>query len=406
MKRLTIALSVAMMVLLVSVTMMLTLSADRISAATVEPAPIRHAITQRAQLAPTGVLTPMAWLPFVMRRPPAIWFTYVPPIGSHSWLCGAVASYISPSEYDVAVYINVAGGWWTKPYWNSPLTPIGPDRTWCTDITTGGYDDQAGKIAAFLVRKGYTPPPGIGQTDLPDELYDNAFDYVITERTPTRYVQFSGYTWMVKAADFPAGPDNNYFSDSPSDVWVDAQGRLHLSIVYRDGQWRCTEVVMTQPLGYGTYTFTLASRVDLLDRNVVLGMFTWDGSAPLYHYREIDVEMSRWGETTALNAQFVVQPWDHPGNRHRFPLNLTSDYSTHRFTWRADQVQFASFQGHDPAPPPSALIEAWTYTGPDVPPAGAGNARINLWLQGHTPPSDGLRAEVIVESFKFAPLGN
>jgi hypothetical protein len=38
-----------------------------------------------------------------------------------------------------------------------------------------------------------------------------------------------------------------------------------------------------------------------------------------------------------------------------------------------------------------------------VPPAGNGNARINLWLNGGAPPSDGEEVEVIIESFEFMP---
>jgi hypothetical protein len=49
--------------------------------------------------------------------------------------------------------------------------------------------------------------------------------------------------------------------------------------------------------------FTIDSRVDLLDRNIVLGLFTWDTYAPQYNYREIDFEFSRWQNpsTTSVN---------------------------------------------------------------------------------------------------------
>ena len=44
-------------------------------------------------------------------------------------------------------------------------------------------------------------------------------------------------------------------------------------------------------------------------------------------YNEIDVEWSRWGDPQQDPAQFVVQPWDTPGNLVRFSAALASgDY--------------------------------------------------------------------------------
>lgn len=328
-------------------------------------------------------------------------FTYVPPYGSFDDLQGQV-SCVAPENYKVAVYIY-SYGWWNKPYWDAPLTPIQPDGTWTTDITTGSGDELATQIAAFLVPNGYAPPEMHGEQPLPPELYENAVDYIIVARSPYRTIEFSGYTWNVKQSDSPVGPGPNYFSDNEADVWVDADGRLHLKIVLRDGRWYCSEIYTTAPLGYGTYTFTLASRVDNLDKNVVLGLFTWDDNAPQYHYREIDIEFSRWGDAANQNSQYVVQPWDTPGNIYRFDMTLLGDFSTHSFAWLAESVRFSSYQGHALPPDPGNSIATWLYSGADVPPAGGGNARINLWLMNGAPPSDGQEVEVIIESFEFAP---
>lgn len=67
---------------------------------------------------------------------PVIEFTYAPPYGSFQNLEGQVW-HVKPSDYKVAVYIYVAG-WWTKPYWDRPLTTIQSDGSWICDITTGG----------------------------------------------------------------------------------------------------------------------------------------------------------------------------------------------------------------------------------------------------------------------------
>ena len=108
-------------------------------------------------------------------------FTYVPPYGSTANLEGRVYC-INPADYKIAVDIFVGGGWWTKPYWAYPLTPIRTDGTFTVDITTGGNDPYASKIAAFLVPNGYTPPQMSGGAELPAELYQNAVAYKIIDR--------------------------------------------------------------------------------------------------------------------------------------------------------------------------------------------------------------------------------
>lgn len=335
-------------------------------------------------------------------RAATVSFTYVPPYGSSQDLQGQVAG-VDPAGHKVAVYIYVSG-WWTKPYFGSPLTSIQGDGVWTCDITTGGDDQNATRIAAYLLENGYTPPTMSGGGTLPAELNQNALAHTYVEREPPyRTLSFSGYTWKVKASESRVGPGPNYFSDNTADVWVDGSDRLHLNIVYRSGKWYSTEVFTTETLGYGTYTFILGSRVDQLDRKIVLGLFTWDDDAPQHNYREIDIELSRWGEETGKNAQYVVQPWDTSGNRHRFDMALQGNYSTHLFDWQADGVLFSSFQGSTLPPDPGDEIESLQYTGGDTPPAGGEGTRINLWLIDGAPPSDVLEEEVIVESFKYDP---
>jgi len=115
--------------------------------------------------------TPENWWTGIIDGPgdPTIEFTYVPPYGSYANLQGRV-SHIMPAYFRVAVYIKVAGGWWTKPYWNNPLTIINPDGTWICDITTGGIDQLATEIVAYLLPVGYYPPSMSGGSSLPSEL--------------------------------------------------------------------------------------------------------------------------------------------------------------------------------------------------------------------------------------------
>jgi hypothetical protein len=104
----------------------------------------------------------------VTRKPiPKIEFTYLPPKGSFDNLEGKVIYLDNCTEYGILVYIYVAGGWWTKPYWSRPVSKINADCTFTVDITTGGIDEKATRIKAFLVDKDYDPPLGRGQSHLP-----------------------------------------------------------------------------------------------------------------------------------------------------------------------------------------------------------------------------------------------
>jgi hypothetical protein len=338
--------------------------------------------------------------------PPGIEITSVPTYGVWGVPLRGRVGCVDPAAYKVAVYIFVEG-WWNKPYAASPLTPIQPDGTWSTNVTTGGCDQLATRFAAFLLPNGVDPQglgggSGFSQTML-------TYPHVIVGRLPgTRSIQFSGSTWVVKRTGTcrQVGPGPNYFSDDPADVWVDGDGQLHLRIVNRSGVWWSTEVINTDPAAYGTYTFTLASYVDTIDPNAVVGLFTWDDLGDPPAYGEIDVEFSRWGNPSAANnAQFVVQPYYAAGHLHPFPMQLQGELSTHRFEWQPDSVQFASYQGLASPPTPGDLIESWTYSGSDVPPPGRGNARINLWLFNGVPPTNGQPLELIVRSFQFSPAG-
>lgn len=250
----------------------------------------------------------------------------------------------------------------------------------------------------FVVPSGYSPPLMRGDGTLPQELNDHSIAHALTTRRADRTISFAGRIWRVKYSPIPAGPGPNYFSDDPGDVWVDGNGYLHLRIVNRGGTWQSAEVICSDTLQYGTYTLTLGSPVASLDKNAVLGFFTWDTDAPQYNYRELDIEFSRWDSDSAENSQYAVQPWTVEGNLHKHDLHPAGTDSTHRIDWRADRVQFSS------ADERGSLLQSWTYANPAlIPPAGGGNARINLWLLDGRPPSDGHDVEVVVKWFGFAP---
>jgi exo-beta-1,3-glucanase (GH17 family) len=117
------------------------------------------------------------------QQTPSISFSYVPAYGSSENLLGKVIN-ADPKEFTVAVYIEVDGNWWTKPYLDSPKTKINDDGSWACDITTGGIDETATAIAAFLVPSDYEPPLVSGEFQLPKSLEGKAVAKAEVKRSP------------------------------------------------------------------------------------------------------------------------------------------------------------------------------------------------------------------------------
>ena len=338
---------------------------------------------------------------------PAVIITNLPVYGSSDNLGGIVLN-ASPAACSVAVFIYVPGyGWVTKPTCAQPLTVIQPDGSWTADITTGGSDPLATRIAALLVSTNYSLPCMQGAAALPTNVFALALaSAVVTRPYPDpRWVSFSGYDWWVKTSAGLVGPGPNYFSDSTNNVWLDGQGQLHLRITNRSNQWQCAEIVSARTFGYGSYRFQLASPANNLDPNTVLGLFTWSDD-PAYADREIDIECSRWSNAAdPNNAQYVVQPYNLGGHLARYAVPAGQTNATLLWTWETNRVSFQSQRGSfSPSPSPANVISNWTYT-LTVPPTGDENVRLNLWLINGSAPTDHQEVEVVISSFLFLPLG-
>ena len=113
---------------------------------------------------------------------PTIEFIYIPRYGKKRNLKGKVLN-VDPKDIALAIYINVAGRWWTKPYYNQPITYINSDNTFNCDITTGGEDELATEVAVYLITSKFTPPLISGDISLPKELNDKALTKITVTRT-------------------------------------------------------------------------------------------------------------------------------------------------------------------------------------------------------------------------------
>jgi len=219
-------------------------------------------------------------------------------------------------------------------------------------------------------------------------------------------VQFSGYTWEVRQGGGGPGPN----SWDARNVWVDANGAMHLRVTQLDGHWACAEVTMTKSLGFGTYQWQVEGRPDQMDRNLVLGLFNYttpdigpDGT------NEIDIEFARWGNASWPNGNWTIYPavvGPKPLST-TFEVALTSNLSTHRFTWSSDRVRYASLNGLHDIGDNNGLFQKKTFSPASAQrriPQNALPVHMNLWLFKGQAPSNGQSVEIVLRSFKFVPL--
>lgn len=199
-------------------------------------------------------------------------------------------------------------------------------------------------------------------------------------------LQFGGADWRLRVGDAPSGPGSNLWASAPDGAWVDARGRLHLRL-HGDERWRSVELSRSA-CGYGAIRVSFASPVGALDSAVVLGLFLYRDDSS-----EIDVEVSRWGEgPDAPNAQFVVQPHELPGHRHRFEISRDQAGAL-ELVWSPGRVDFTwlGVQGG-----------RWSFVSDAVPVPENHRLYVNLWLREPAPAGDGV-TEVVLDDVR--PLG-
>ena len=332
-------------------------------------------------------------------------FTSVPAYGSIDNLQGRVYG-VDSTNYRVVVFINKGqqddvslSSWSSEPGCTSGqtlLTTIQSNGTWTADVTNVSGDENATQIAAYVVPATSSPPCVTSSACLPDSiLAQSVANTIATRSAPNlRSFHWSGLDWWVKSIFWGPGP--NYFTNSTNNVFVDAQGRLHLRITFVNGTWYCSEIVSFRTLGLGSYFFYLDTPVDALDPNITLGLFTWSNAAD-YTHREIDVEGGRWGDPGDFNnAQFVIQPYYLSNHLVRYRVPPSATNSMHSFNWQSSSIAFTAVTG-------TTTVASWTYTSGfgTVPPSCDENVRFNLWLNNTSGPMNGQEVEVIVNKFVF-----
>jgi hypothetical protein len=324
-------------------------------------------------------------------------FATVPPTGQGgAGLLSAVAGRVKGARAGekIVVYTkDVNGIWWVQPTAIQPFTTIKADSSWETSThlgtdyaallvdpeyrppaTTRALPSQGGKVLAATVVKGIGP--------LPQAISKN--------------IQFSGYAW--KAANDTSERNGLPNAYDPANVSTDSKGSLHLQIIRKDNRWTCSHVILTHSFGYGTYVFSLED-VSHLPPAAVLTLFTWDDLGAEQNHREMDIEISRWGDPGGKNAQFVMQPYYVPENVARFAV--PSGPVTYAFVWEPDRVSFRAARGDDQTSQRDAIANHAFTSG--IPSPGDESVSLNFCAFGFSKVPLKDDAEVVIDRFQYLP---
>ena len=320
---------------------------------------------------------------------PSIEFTQIPPTSEGGPdKIGLVAGRVRGAHAGERIVIFAKSGiWWVQPRVDQPFTEIRPDSTWSSSTHLGT------EYAALLVDSGYRPPATVAA--LPNQSADVIAVATVkgtgeANVSANKKVEFSGYQWEVRHLPSNRGGAVDFYD--PSNAWVDESGFLHLRIAGAGHDWKCAEVRLTRSLGYGSYIFTVRD-TSHLEPAAVFSMLTWDDLGANENHREMDIEISRWGDPTSKNAQFVVQPYYVPANVVRFMAH--SGTLTYSWRWEPARVAFKTARGTH------AMAEHIFTSG--VPPAGGESVHMNLYVfhNARSPLQSG--TEVVIEKFEYLP---
>jgi hypothetical protein len=285
-----------------------------------------------------------------------------------------------------------AGVWWVQPLTVEPFTQIQTDATWRSEIHLGV------EYAALLVGPGYRPPPTTEALPKPggDVIAVATTPGTGTfEAAPVEHLTFSGYEWEIRQTPSDRGGANDYAS---ANAWTDADGMLHLKLRQDQGRWTSAEVILRRSLGYGTYVFVVRD-VSQMDPAAAMGMLTWDDQGADQNHRELDVEISHWGDLSVANAQYVVQPYYVAANVARF--SAPAGRLTHSLRWEPGRASFRTLRGKSAAAAETVISQHDFTSGVPVP--GSETVRINLYYFRYAPKPPQGDVEVVVERCQYLP---
>jgi hypothetical protein len=228
--------------------------------------------------------------------------------------------------------------WWVQPFKKKSRTSISPSGHWSNQTHLGS------QYAALLVAPTYHAPL---QTDGLPPIGNGVYAVAIatgsggssSKQDAVSTVRFSNYDWQIRTSESDRGGFSHRFS--ALNVHTDASGYLHMKIAGQPNHWTCSEVKLGRSLGYGTYSIRV-QRVSSLPPATSFSMFTWSDLSGDQNHREMDIDLSRWGDPDDKNAQYALQPYYVAANVYRF--NAPPETLTYQFRWSPGKVEFTTLR--------------------------------------------------------------
>jgi hypothetical protein len=293
----------------------------------------------------------------------------------------------------IVIYAH-SGTWWVQPWPDRAFISIRADSTWSTETHLGF------EYAVLLVDPEYHPLPTLDVAPTqggPVVLVKIVKGTGTPQFAPTGFLKFSGYDWGVRTVASDKGGTNNLYD--PDNAWTDASGALHLQIKRKSGRWACTEIFLNRSLGYGTYLVTVRD-TSHFEPAVVFSMFTFEEWAGEQRYREMDVEVSRWGNKASKNnTQYVIQPFYIPGNV--FAFAAPSGTLTYSMRWESGRASFKTFRGRSAVAGAPVVSEHEFTSG--IPSTGEEKLRLIFYVVASDKNPLQKPSEVVIEKFEYLP---
>lgn len=206
-------------------------------------------------------------------------------------------------------------------------------------------------------------------------------------------INWKGQRWYLTGGG-RSSPGNNYWDNTGNGVWLDSQGKLHLTIRNDNGIWKSTMLNSQYKYKYGTFTWKVESPVYTYDKSSVVGLFTYFDDN-----NELDIETSRWGNTTNGNLWYTVQPYDVVGNEQGYnvPAYIDGSSTYYRIDWQPTYIRFVSWKSD------GTLIADHTYTNTTGIPTTSQYAMMNFWMMNGATPQQEM--ELIISDFSVSNTG-
>jgi hypothetical protein len=327
--------------------------------------------------------------------PPSIEFTTIPEADwGGSGLVESIEGRVKGAKPGQRIMLLAkSGAWWVQPSTETPFTAIQFDSSWKNSVHLGM------EYAALLVDHNYPPPEASSTQVLPGTgggVVAVATIHAAPGPLAPKKLRFSGYEWNVRQMSSDGGGVAH--ANSASNVWTDAEGWLHLRITHNAGEWSGAELNLSRSLGYGSYSFVVHHPAHL-EPGTVLSLFTFDHLETGDDHREIDIELSQWGDPAIKNAQFVIQPYYVPANVFRF-MSPPGGTLEHSFHWEAGRVSFKTVQ-NEAGMLPRVLAEHVFTSG--IPSPGEEKVHLNLYIYGRSRTAQQNGVEVVIEKFQYLP---